>query len=120
MNQDFYFYRQEADSYSFIRVPYALVQDYKEIDPAAKLLYGVLLSRMALSRKNKWMDGSDRVFIFYPIEEICKTLCCKRDKAMKLLRQLEQADLIARTHQGVGRADRIYVKKFIRVEKTDP
>lgn len=122
MRSDDYFYAHEADTFSFIRVPYVIVHNkrYTDIDPAAKLLYGDLLSRMELSRKNSWIDRQRRVFIIYTVQEICDTFRCKRDKAMKLLRQLEQAALIDRTHQGAGRADRIYVKKFIRVEKSDP
>ena len=122
MKSDHYFYAQESDTFSFIRVPYVIVHDkqYGGIDPTAKLLYGDLLSRMELSKKNKWIDRQHRVFIIYTVQEICDTFRCKRDKAMKLLRQLEQADLIDRTHQGVGRADRIYVKKFVRVENSDP
>ncbi len=122
MKSDNYFYAQEADTFTFIRVPYVIVHDqkYAGIDPVAKLLYGDLLSRMELSKKNLWIDRQRRVFIIYTVQEICDTFRCKRDKAMRLLRQLEQADLIHRTHQGVGRADLIYVKKFLRVGKTDP
>lgn len=122
MRSDDYFYAHEADTFSFIRVPYVIVHNkrYADIDPTAKLLYGDLLSRMELSRKNNWIDRQRRVFIIYTVQEICDTFRCKRDKAMKLLWQLEQAALIDRTHQGVGHADRIYVKKFIRVEKSDP
>lgn len=122
MKQDSYFYRHEAEHYAFLRVPYALLHEerFRGIDPVAKLLYGALLSRMELSRKNGWIDKQQRVFIFYPVQEICDTFCCKRDKAMKLLRQLDEADLIDRSHQGVGRADCIYVKKFLGAEKTDP
>ena len=48
MKSDHYFYAQESDTFSFIRVPYVIVHDkqYVGIDTPAPLLYVDLLSRL--------------------------------------------------------------------------
>ncbi len=53
-----YFYGQQAETFSFYRIPKALFTDeaFDEISIEAKLLYGILLDRMSLSAKNGWMD----------------------------------------------------------------
>ena len=47
---------------------------------------------------------------------IQKALCCCKEKACKLLRELEDAGLIERKRQGQGFPARIYVKRFQRSE----
>jgi len=79
----------------------------------------MMLDRMSLSIKNKWYDDTGRVYIYYTVEEICDSLTCKRDKAMKLLGELDTGKgvgLIERIKQGQGRPTRIYVKRFTTQE----
>ena len=40
----------------------------------AKLLYGLLLDKMELSRKNGWFDKQGRAFVYYGISHI-KVIC---------------------------------------------
>ncbi len=49
-----YYYGNEAEQYSFYRIPKVLFTDrrFKSITVEAKVLYGLLLDRMALSLKN--------------------------------------------------------------------
>lgn len=67
-----YFYGSSADQYSFIKIPKLLITDnqFSELTIQAKLLYGLLLDRMAMSIKNKWIDNQNRVYVIYPITEI--------------------------------------------------
>lgn len=53
-----YFYGAQADQFAFYRIPKALFTDerFKSISAEAKILYGILLDRMSLSRKNGWLD----------------------------------------------------------------
>ena len=46
-----YFYGQEADQFSFYKIPKLLFTDdyFKEISVEAKVLYGLMLDRMSLS-----------------------------------------------------------------------
>ena len=111
-----YFYGLEADAYSFIRVPKLLINlpIYKDLTSDDKLLYGILLDRMSLSAKNRWMDDDGRVYIIYTIEDVMEVLNCAQHKAVKLMNNLEtKAHLIERKRQGQGKPSLIYVKKFV-------
>ena len=78
----------------------------------AKTLYGILLDRMSLSVKNGWLDGQNRVFIIFTIEDVKRALCCADNKATKLLRELEKFGLIERKRRGLGKPSLVYVKNF--------
>lgn len=110
-------YGDEADSYSFYRIPKILFTNpvFDVLSTDAKLLYGILLDRMQLSIKNGWMDREDgKVFIYYPIEKIMDALTCGNKKAGHLLAELDDRrgiGLITRVHQGLGKPDKIYVHK---------
>lgn len=82
-----YFYGQQAELFSFYRVPKVLFTDEKfsNISSDAKLLYGIMLDRMNLSAKNGWVDELGRVYIIFTIEEIKGALGCAEKKAVKLL-----------------------------------
>lgn len=112
-----YFYGDEAEQFAYFRIPRQLITNprFKYISTDAKLLYGMLLDRMGLSAKSEWYDDDGRVFIYYTVEEICKDLTCGRDKAMKLLMELDVGKgigLIERVKQGQGKPTKIYVKRF--------
>lgn len=112
-----YFYGGEAEQYSFYRVPKVLFTDshYKTISVEAKVLYGLLLDRMALSVRNGWFDSDNRVFIYFTLEDTVELLGCGKDKAVKLFKELDQdggIGLIERKKQGQGRPTKIYVKNF--------
>ena len=49
-----YFYGEQADQFTFYRIPKALFTEerFKLISAEAKILYGILLDRMSLSRRN--------------------------------------------------------------------
>ena len=116
LNLDYY-YGNEAEQYSFYRIPKALLTDprYKGVSIEAKVLYGLLLDRMGLSVKNGWMDSDRRVYIYFTQEDAMALMSCGKDKATKLFRELDKdgIGLIERKKQGQGRPTRIYVKNFI-------
>ena len=112
-----YFYGDEATQFSYFRIPCQLITHprFKHLSTDSKLLYGMLLDRMSLSIKNEWYDDTGRVYIYYTVDEICNNLTCGRDKAMKLLAELDTGKgigLIERIKQGQGKPTRIYVKRF--------
>ena len=116
-----YFYGHEAEQYVFFRIPKALISDkrFKNMSTDAKLLYGLMLDRMGLSIKNKWLDEENRVYIIYTVEDIIIDLGCARQKVSKLLEELDLAfGLIERKRQGLGKPNIIYVKNF-SVTNTD-
>ena len=85
-----YYYGNEADHFSFFRIPRQLVKDrrFDRLSVDAKLLYGLLLDRMGLSIRNGWCDEAGRVYIYYTLQEIQEDLGCCHDTATKLLREL--------------------------------
>lgn len=81
-----------------------------ELSDTAKLIYVLLLDRSQLSRKNPgWVDEYGSVFVIYPIESLAKELHRCPMTVKKALGDLEQAELIRRIHQGLGRPNRIYI-----------
>ena len=111
-----YFYGQQAELFSFYRVPKVLFTEdcFWNVSTDAKLLYGILLDRMNLSARNGWLDEEGRVYIIFTIEEIKSSLGCAEKKAVKLLDELEKkCGLIERKRQGLGKPNLIYVKNFI-------
>lgn len=112
-----YFYGDEAEQFQYFRIPRQLITNpkFKHLSTDAKLLYGMLLDRMSLSEKNDWFDEDDRVYIYYTVDEICGDMNCGRDKAMKLLSELDTrkgVGLIERVKQGQGKPTKLYVKRF--------
>lgn len=83
-----YFYEHESELFTFYRVPKVLFteESFKNMNCEAKLLYGLLLDKMGLSRKSGWFDKQGRAFVYYGISHIMEDLGCAHSKAEKLLR----------------------------------
>ena len=109
-----YIYGKQADQYSFIHIPKKLVTEkvFTDITIHAKVLYGLLLDRMGMAVKNKWIDEDDRVYVVYPIKEIQNDMGVTRKKAMECLAELENAGLIEKHFRGMGLPSIYYVKDF--------
>ena len=113
-----YFYEEEAEQYSFYRIPKAMFTDpqFTSLSIEAKVLYGLMLDRMSLSRKNQWIDDENRVFIRFTIEDTMELLNCSKGTAIKLLAELDDEHgigLIQKVRVGFGKPSIIYVKNFI-------
>ena len=112
-----YFYGQEAEQYSFYRIPKVLLTDhrYKGVSMEAKVLYGLMLDRMGLSVRNGWLDSDGKVYIYFTLEDALDMLGCGKDKAVRLFKELDVPSgigLIERRKQGQGKPARVYVKNF--------
>jgi len=117
-----YYYGIEAEQFSFYRVPRLLIKDnrFKGLSSDAKLLYGLMLDRMSLSMKNGWLDEENRAYIIYTIDNIMEDLGCGKDKAIKVLAELDTnkgIGLVERIRRGLGKPDIIYVKNFVIIEE---
>ena len=115
-----YYYGVEAEQFTFVRVPKVLFTDKEHfggLSNEAKLLYGLLLERMSLSRKNNWIDKHNRVYIiFLPVEEIEESLDVGHEKALNLLKELDDQSgigLVKKKCRGLGLPSILYVKNFI-------
>lgn len=110
-----YYYGVEAEQFTFVRVPKVLFTD-GGLSNEAKLLYGLLLERMSLSRKNNWIDKHNRVYIIFPVEEIEESLDVGHEKALNLLKELDDQSgigLVKKKRRGLGLPSILYVKNFI-------
>lgn len=119
-----YFRGLGAEQYSFFRVPKVLFTEdcFKDLSCEAKVLYGLMLDRMGLSLKNRWIDEEERVYIIFTVEEIMELMGCRTQKATKLLKELDARTgigLIERRRPGLGRPNVIYVKNFMLREMVD-
>ena len=114
-----YYYGVEAEQFSFVRVPKVLFTDKEHfggLSNEAKLLYGLLFERMSLSRKNNWIDKHNRVYIIFPVEEIEESLDVGHEKALNLLKELDDQSgigLVKKKRLGLGLPSILYVKNFI-------
>ncbi len=113
-----YFYEEESEQFAFYRIPKALFTEeiFVSLSTDAKLLYGLMLDRMTLSRRNQWFDEEGRVYIIFTVEEIVEYLNCGRDKAIKIMAELDEEKgigLIQKIRQGLGKPTQIYVKNFV-------
>ncbi len=113
-----YYYGVEAEQFSFYRVPRLLIKDgrFRGLSSDAKLLYGLMLDRMSLSMKNGWLDDENRAYIIYTIDNIREDLGCSKEKAVKVLAELDASKgigLVEKIRRGLGKPDIIYVKNFI-------
>ena len=113
-----YFRGMEAEQYSFYRVPKVLftAECFKSLSCEAKVLYGLMLDRISLSIKNRWLDEEDRVYIVFTVEETMELLGCSRQKAVKSIAELDVEKglgLIEKRRLGLGKPNVIYVKNFM-------
>lgn len=116
-----YFYEEQSESYSFYRIPKMLFTEeiFEALSTDAKVLYGLLLDRISLSRENGWMDDAGRVYVYYTIKSVKRSMRCANTKACGLLRELDEFGLIERKKQGLGKPTIIYVKDFTRFRKAE-
>ena len=110
-----YFYEDQSQQFAFYRIPKGLFTDnrFQKISTEGKVLYGLLLDRVSLSRENGWIDEERRVYIIFTLNAIRQAMNCAEKSAIKYLTELEDFGLIERIRQGLGKPAIIYVKNFI-------
>lgn len=113
-----YISEKNTGEFTFYRVPKALIDDarYRGVSTDAKLLYALLLDRLSLSLHSGWQDEQGNAYLYYSVAAAREALDCCKEKACKLMRELENARLIKRRPQGRGKPDRIYLLRFEAVE----
>lgn len=110
-----YYYGSQAEQFSFIRIPRAMLTDevFASLSLQAKVLFSVFLDRMGISMRNGWFDEKNRVFIIYQISEIQKDLGFSKRKAMDYLAELEKFGLVEKKKRGFGLPNVLYIKNFL-------
>ena len=114
----FDYYGVQSEQFSFYRIPRLLIKDqhFKGLSSDAKLLYGLMLDRMALSMKNHWLDNENRAYIIYSISNVMDDINCSKPTCVKIMKELDSFGLIERKRKGLGKPDIIYVKNFAVLE----
>lgn len=110
-----YYYGKEAEQFSFFRIPKLLFTDktFSNLSSDAKVLYGILLDRMSLSMKNGWLDEENKVFIIFTVDEIEETMNIGKNKAINIMKEIQEFGLIEKKRRGLGKPNIIYVKSFL-------
>ena len=110
-----YFTVEEKLSHPFISIPLFLwEEDFQGLSTDAKLLYGLLLSRTELSRKNGWIvDG--KIYVMFTIKTAMEKLYCCEQKAVALMKALERCGLIERQRKQNNQAYRIFLKQPVKI-----
>ena len=105
---------QKIKTQGFARLPNFLfeVPTFLSLSNDAKLMYAMLLRRAELSRKNGWKNEYGRIYVYYAITEVMELLRCGKQKAVKVLRELQYAGLLAIRNQGCGKPNQLYPKVY--------
>ena len=111
-----FFYGNETEQYHYYSVPKLLFTDdkFKELSCHAKLLYGFLLDRTALSVENKWFDKEGHTYVYYKQTDAQKNLNIGKNKATAIFTELENIGLIIRQKQGQGKPTKVFVMNFTK------
>ena len=117
-----YFYGSSGEQFRFYQIPALLLEDeqYRKIRDTAKVLYGILLSQMALSRKNNWIEkDTGRVYIHYNLSYLAQCMGHSKGTITRAMQELCEAGLLQRRRRGRGLPDVLYVMDFTSIhEKT--
>jgi hypothetical protein len=102
----------------FFKMPWGLFKNeqYKELSPEAKLIFGLLLDRMELSKKNGWVDEKDNIYITFSKDEIAKLLNISLSTAKRAFLMLNKLKLIHEKRQGKTKPNLIFIDKKVMVQ----
>jgi len=75
----------------------------------AILIYGALLDRATLSRKNHYTDADGWVYVIYPVERLAEAFHISDTAVKRHLRELEARGLIKRRREVKNGANHIYL-----------
>ena len=112
-----YFTCVQAEQYSFFKYPHLLNRHpvyNKYLRDGSKIIYGMLLERMELSRRNGWIDENGHVYIIYTNKELCEDLNYGHGKVTECLKELKDIGLIV-IKRRPNAAQLIYVMDFMSI-----
>ena len=93
---------------------------YKNLNSDSKLLYALLLDRLSISMKNKWIDNDENIFLIFSRKEAGEKLNLSDKTVTKAFRELNNVKLIYEKKLGFRKNNIIYVGKINHIsnEKT--
>ncbi len=98
----------------FYQIPKELFKNpyYKDLSSDSKLLYALLLDRLSVSMKNKWIDEDGNIFLIFSRKEAEEKLNLSDKTVTKAFKQLADVKLIYEKRQGFRKNNIIYVGKI--------
>jgi len=108
---------EEAFQFCYYQIPKELFTNeyYKgKLSSDAILLYGLLLDRLSLSIKNKWIDENGFIYLILTRKEAQEKLNISDKTATKAFKQLTELKLITEKRIPKGKTYKIYVGKINR------
>lgn len=113
-----YYYGEESEQYSFLKIPKLFFTEeiYEGLSLQAKLLYGLMLDRMALSAQRGWYDDYNRAYVKYTSKAVAADMGINQKSALKYIKELSDFGLIIKVQQA-GLADIIYVMNFTKIRQ---
>lgn len=118
-----YLMSDATKKYAYLPMPYMLIDHpaYADIEAGAKILYTLLLNRLALSDRNRknFSDANGRIYIIYTVEQVETDMKVSHATAVKYLKNLQEKGLIKRVRQGQGKPAITYVMDFASILDAD-
>ena len=98
----------------FYQVPKELFTNpnYSKLSSDSKLLYSLLLDRLLLSMKNKWIDNDGKIYLIFSRKEAGELLNLSDKTITKAFKQLNEVQLIYEKRLGFKKNNIIYVGKI--------
>ena len=108
-----------TDDVRYISVPWGIFRHpkYAHLDSACKLIYGLLKSRMNLSKMNHWVDENGDIFFFMRLDELGEEMNMGKSNICKKLKMLEEAGLLERQDCSWSRSPKMYLHQIELVEE---
>lgn len=110
---------EENRQMSFFKIPKFLMTnpEFQKMSCEAKFIYGLMLDRLKLSIKNKWIDKDSNTFIIFQNSDIAKMIGCGVKKVINLVKELKTFGLISTKRVGLTKPNMIYVKQIFEEKK---
>lgn len=91
MQEFAYFQEQDSEQFAFYKIPKVLFTDprFSGISTEAKIMYGVMLDRVSLSRKNGWIDKNGKVYIQFTLSEMMEYFHWTKYRIYEILKELD-------------------------------
>lgn len=109
-----YLYGKQAEQFAYVNIPKVLIKEeaFSNVSLEAKMLYGLILEKMGMYRKNKWQDEMGRVYVIYPVKDMMEDMNRSESSIGKYLSELETVNLLERHQDKPGMPCKLYLKKI--------
>ena len=96
-----------AELTGYMPIPRELLET--GLPSTAILIYGALLDRGTLSRKNHYTDEKDQIYVIFPVDRLAEVLHISNTAVKNHLRELETSGLIRRSREKRHQPSRIFL-----------